>query len=57
MGLRELLVFSFLASLSMVKGAIDILRDAGWVREQPIEPGPSGGRRTIRYQVNPKVWE
>jgi putative DNA primase/helicase len=35
--------------------ALEILRDAGWVRQQPSTPGPSGGRPPDRWLVNPKI--
>jgi hypothetical protein len=40
-----------------VKSAIEILSGAGWVREVVQEAGPTGGRPSERYQINPKVWE
>jgi putative DNA primase/helicase len=39
-----------------VKLAVEVLKDAGWIREASSEPGPSGGRPPIRYAVNPKLW-
>jgi hypothetical protein len=41
----------------LVRLAVEILQDAGWVRTLPGEPGPSGGRPSSRYQVNPGVWK
>lgn len=40
-----------------VRMAAELLRDAGWIRDAPSEPGPSGGRPSNRYEVNPGVWE
>jgi putative DNA primase/helicase len=40
-----------------VYGAIEILQDAGWLRLEPQESGPSGGRPARRYIVNPRVFE
>jgi len=39
-----------------VKRAAEVLQDAGWVRELSGESGPSGGRPSNRYAVNPGVW-
>src|SRR5262249_36969362 len=39
------------------KAAIAVLEDAGWVRSIPEAPGPSGGRPSLRYQVNPRILE
>jgi putative DNA primase/helicase len=41
----------------LVKMAVEVLKDAGWVRELPGESGASGGRPSNRYQVNPAVWK
>ena len=40
-----------------VRAAAEVLQDAGWVRSLAGESGPSGGRPSNRYVVNPKVWE
>jgi putative DNA primase/helicase len=40
-----------------VRLAAEVLQDAGWVRELSVESGPSGGRPSSRYEVNPRVWE
>ena len=40
-----------------VKLAAEVLHDAGWVREKTGESGPSGGRPSSRYEVNPRVWQ
>lgn len=37
-----------------VKEALDLLDEYGWVRSIPIPTGPSGGRPTTRFVVNPK---
>jgi hypothetical protein len=39
-----------------VKAAVELLQDAGWLRDVSPGPSPVGGRRSSRYQVNPKVW-
>jgi len=39
-----------------VRLATEVLQDAQWLRELPAEAGSSGGRPSIRYAVNPKVW-
>ena len=48
--------WSGLAEPEAVKLAVDVLQDAAWVRELGGEPGASGGRPSIRYEVNPGVW-
>jgi putative DNA primase/helicase len=45
-----------LDSPEAVRLAADLLADAGWLREQNDAPGPSGGRPSSRYWVNPKVY-
>lgn len=40
-----------------VAAALEVLKDAGWVREVGGESGSRGGRPSDRYEVNPKVWE
>ena len=40
-----------------VRLAAQVLEDAGWIREQAGDPGPSGGRPSLRYEINPRVWE
>jgi putative DNA primase/helicase len=47
--------WSWLTDPEAVKMAVDVLLDAGWVRELGSEPTPSGGRPSIRYAVNPGV--
>ena len=49
--------WSGLDSPEAVRLAAQVLEDAGWIREVPAEPGPSGGRPSLRYQLNPKVWQ
>jgi putative DNA primase/helicase len=41
----------------LVRMALEVLSDAGWVRSLTNQSGPSGGRPSDRYEVNPKVWE
>lgn len=41
----------------VVRRAAEVLQDAGWVRELHGESGPSGGRPSKRYAVNPLVFE
>jgi putative DNA primase/helicase len=41
----------------LVKMAAEVLQDAGWVRIVTTEPGPSGGRPSDRYEINPEVWK
>jgi hypothetical protein len=49
--------WSGLNSPEAVKQAVEVLQDAGWVRELPGESRPSGGRPPDRYEVNPRVWK
>jgi hypothetical protein len=49
--------WSALDSPEAVRLAIQVLEDACWIRELSAEAGPTGGRPSIRYQVNPRVWE
>lgn len=46
-----------LKNSKVVTGAITILENAGWVRDVSQKPGPQGGRPSIRYEVNPRIWE
>ena len=36
--------------------ALDCLETKGWIKGQEIPPGPLGGRRTIRFLINQKIW-
>jgi putative DNA primase/helicase len=47
--------WSGLDSPDAVKLAAEVLKDARWVRELTSEPGPFGGRPTLRYAINPGV--
>jgi putative DNA primase/helicase len=49
--------WSGLDTPEIVKPAVEVLQDAGWVREVPGEPGPLGGRPSSRFQINPRVWQ
>jgi hypothetical protein len=49
--------WSGLDSPEAVKQAVDVLQDAGWVRELSGESRPLGGRPSNRFEVNPGVWE
>ncbi len=49
--------WSGLDSPEAVKQAVEVLQDAGWVRDLSTESGPFGGRPSSRYEVNPGVWE
>jgi putative DNA primase/helicase len=46
-----------LDSPDLVRMAAEILQDAGWIRVISGEPGPSGGRPSDRYEINPGVWK
>jgi putative DNA primase/helicase len=48
--------WSGLETPDVVKSAAEVLQDAGWLRDVSPEPGPLGGRRSNRYEVNPMVW-
>lgn len=39
------------------KQAVELLVDAGWLREISHDAKPLGGRPSCRYEVNPRVWE
>lgn len=47
--------WSGLDSPDAVRFAAQVLEDAGWIREVTADARPSGGRPSLRYQVNPKV--
>jgi hypothetical protein len=49
--------WSGLDTPELARMAVDVLLDAGWIRDVDREPGPLGGRPTARYQANPRVWE
>ena len=40
-----------------VRLAAQILQDAGWIRELTSDPGTAGGRPSLRYRVNPRIWK
>lgn len=39
----------------LVKAAVPILQDAGWIRPLSDNPDPRGGRQSMRFEINPKV--
>jgi hypothetical protein len=47
--------WSGLDTPDLARVAVQVLTDASWIREAPVESSPSGGRPSVRYQVNPKV--
>jgi putative DNA primase/helicase len=49
--------WSGLDSPEIVKLAVEVLQDAGWIQVESGESGPFGGRPSDRYRVNPKVWK
>lgn len=49
--------WSGLDSPQAVRLAIQVLENACWIRELRTDAGPTGGRPSLRHQVNPKVWE
>jgi putative DNA primase/helicase len=40
-----------------VRAAAAVLEDAAWVRSTRSDTGASGGRPSIRYEVNPEIWK
>jgi hypothetical protein len=44
-----------LASRPAAAAAVDVLVDLDWLRVEEIGTGPTGGRPTVRYHVNPKA--
>jgi hypothetical protein len=49
--------WSGLDTPDLVKLAAELLIDAAWLREVPAESATAGGRPSMRFDVNPKVWE
>jgi putative DNA primase/helicase len=49
--------WSGLDAPELVRMAVEVLQDAGWIRDVDRESGPLGGRPSARYQVNPRAWE
>ena len=49
--------WSSLDSPEAVRAAVAVLEDASWLREIRVESGATGGRPSIRYLNNPKVWK
>lgn len=49
--------WSGLNTPELAGAAISILLDAGWLREAQSTSGDSGGRPSIRYEINPRIWE
>lgn len=47
--------WSTLKTPEAVQIALDWLVDAHWLRSTPVPAGPSGGRPTCTYQINPKI--
>jgi putative DNA primase/helicase len=45
-----------LDSPELAERATEVLQDAGWIRPVAIEPKPAGGRASMRFAINPKVW-
>jgi hypothetical protein len=46
-----------LKSTEVVLEACNALEKAGWLRSVREGPGPKGGRPSLRFQVNPRVFE
>jgi hypothetical protein len=49
--------WSGLDTADLVKQAMEVLEDAGWIRDVSPAPAMVAGRPPNRYQVNPRVWE
>lgn len=49
--------WSGLDSPLLVKLAVEILEDAGWLRPLNSDPKPTGGRPASSYEINPRIWE
>lgn len=47
--------WSGLDSVESAKAAVEVLRDAGWVRPLEVPTGPQGGRPSPQFEVNPAV--
>ena len=56
--LREVYLknWSGLDSPELAQEGASILHDAGWIRPIREESGPQGGRPSLRYEINPKVF-
>lgn len=39
-----------------VQLATSYLQSKGWIREIPKGPGPQGGRPTVVYEINSRIW-
>ncbi len=44
-----------LATREQVSDALDLLQELNWLRIQLVHPGPTGGRPTFAYAVNPEA--
>ena len=40
-----------------VDAALEVLREAGWVRPVPVRDGTAHGRQRKDYEINPEVYE
>jgi hypothetical protein len=49
--------WSGLDTPELARMAVEVLQDAGWIRDVDRESGPLGGRPSARYHVNPRVWK
>jgi hypothetical protein len=45
-----------LTSVEAVKRACKLLTEAGWVREMTKKPNKKGGRPSVHYRINPKIF-
>jgi putative DNA primase/helicase len=46
-----------LNSSEKVHAALALLDKAGWIRDATERSGPQGGRPSIRYEVNTRIWD
>jgi putative DNA primase/helicase len=47
--------WSGLTDLEGIQGALEYLGELHWVRAEDVPPSPTGGRRTVRYHINPNI--
>ncbi|MDZ7697630.1 MAG: hypothetical protein U5R49_12165 [Deltaproteobacteria bacterium] len=49
--------WSLLTDNAGIREAIDVLRDAYWIRELPQDKKQMGRPRDVEYEINPKISE
>jgi Protein of unknown function (DUF3987) len=45
-----------LSDLDEIESGVSILDELGWIKTKQVTTGANGGRPTLEYQVNPKMW-